>query len=1034
MPTSNIPNPNPKPYPIPPKNLSFSPSFLPLLGVFPKSRQEIYFNNDSINNKINKEYNFSILSVNVCSLNKKLTKLKQITNEIPTDIICCQEVFQPHTGYVSIKNFHPILTKLRDKKRGGGVGIYVDKKHTFTEHEQIKKLELQKIEAIGINILLNRTKYTIISIYRPPNTNQTTTIEDLEKIINACENEKIVIVGDMNIDLSQSNIQTKLYLKTLQELGMHQHVRAYTRLTATTNTIIDHTISNIIKIETMVCHQSLSDHQVVVTCFGSRHNKIKAQRKSKNQKETIETKTETKQIHYKASAENIQNYNWKEWLTKHKDADMNKTYESFDNILQSCIVKVQKGKNKEKIQLPYITKNVANLRIQTEKARKKFLKKNNEANELTYKNLNKNYTYALRKAKNDYYNLQLKNSKNDIRKTWSVINQLLNRKNKTNSITSIIYNDNEITDPIEIANTFNTYYRNAAINKITKPSNNNSFKQYLQKDICFPNSFSLKKIYPEDTWSYIKSIPPKTSSGIDNIPSKLIHMCAKKLLLPLTTIINKCFNEGSFPTLLKTSKITPLLKREPKKPGNFRPLNQLTFCSKLIEKPAAEQLTFHIKTNINDNWQFGFQKKHNTAHAALLTRHNIEKELNKGNFVCLILLDLTLAFDTINTGYILPSKLKHYGADEKTVNFFKTYFTGRSSIVKWNGYESQKITLTDHSCVQGSCLGPPIYNNYTQCIDNAIDTGTMIRFADDTNIIIGSKNLDNLIDIVNGELEKISKYTIANNLIINSEKSQYMIFKPEKRNRVNNITNKQITINGKILQEVSEARYLGVIFDNKLSFKHHTSKVLNKLRVATNALRCTRYSLTYKAKILIYHSLFASHLDYCSIVWQDKLNKTQWNEITKLQKKAIRICFNAKNKSHTGPLLKLAKVIPADKTYERDCIQMVYKSTTELTKPIQPPEINKLFQSDNKIHNTRLGWNTNRIRINSKYKKGQTMYNIINEWNKHDNQKYGNMGNLFVLKQELKEDYLNNIKPCEKTNCKLCELDINRNYKKYMEK
>ena len=133
--------------------------------------------------------------------------------------------------------------------------------------------------------------------------------------------------------------------------------------------------------------------------------------------------------------------------------------------------------------------------------------------------------------------------------------------------------------------------------------------------------------------------------------------------------------------------------------------------------------------------------------------------------------------------------------------------------------------------------------------------------------MIGNKKYNLLIETVNSELEKINQYTKANNLIINSEKSNYMIFKPTKTQNRDQTPSKDILINGKPLRKISEARYLGVILDEKLNFKAHTSKVMKKLREATNALRCTRFSLTYKAKILIYHSLFASHLDYCCLLY-----------------------------------------------------------------------------------------------------------------------------------------------------------------------
>ena len=83
-------------------------------------------------------------------------------------------------------------------------------------------------------------------------------------------------------------------------------------------------------------------------------------------------------------------------------------------------------------------------------------------------------------------------------------------------------------------------------------------------------------------------------------------------------------------------------------------------------------------------------------------------------YVALILLDLTLAFDTIETNEILPAKLKHYGADPLATNLLKEFFTKRSQFVEWNDTKSKTMTLHDHSVVQGSCLGAPIFNIYTQ--------------------------------------------------------------------------------------------------------------------------------------------------------------------------------------------------------------------------------------------------------------------------------------------------------------------------------
>merc|ERR1711899_655306 len=79
----------------------------------------------------------------------------------------------------------------------------------------------------------------------------------------------------------------------------------------------------------------------------------------------------------------------------------------------------------------------------------------------------------------------------------------------------------------------------------------------------------------------------------------------------------------------------------------------------------------------------------------------------------LIMIDLSLAFDCIETSSILPDKLMHYGADPTTTSFFKNFFTNRQHLTEWFGATSEILNLSNYSCVQGSCLGAPIFNVYT---------------------------------------------------------------------------------------------------------------------------------------------------------------------------------------------------------------------------------------------------------------------------------------------------------------------------------
>ena len=198
------------------------------------------------------------------------------------------------------------------------------------------------------------------------------------------------------------------------------------------------------------------------------------------------------------------------------------------------------------------------------------------------------------------------------------------------------------------------------------------------------------------------------------------------------------------------------------------------------------------------------------------------------------------------------------------------------------------------------------------------------------------------------------------------------------------------------------------------------------------ALICTRKILNYKAKFLIYNGLFKSHIDYCSITYMDKLTKTQMTKLEKLQKKAIRLILQAKMNVHTGKLFKLSNIIPIRKLYENEAVKFVYKYVSELYKYDQPLAIRRIILNTSKNERTRIHDDKSKIKMSDNFKAGQCMYNLIDTWNK--TKKHHRMaGNLWILKKTIKEEALNEIKPCTEKKCYMCNLDKNVNYEKYMQ-
>ena len=979
-------------------------------------------NDAEIINKF-RENRFSMISMNIRSLTKHLSELRHIASKLKPDIIALQEIWKPHEPFVSIPDYHNIIMNVRPPgKTGGGTAIYVKKSLKIKKINALNDIKLKKMELTSIIVTSNKYEVLILSLHRPPDCTITDTKDDLDKILSKIGNQSIVITGDLNIDYSKYNTLKEMYDQKLLDNNLIQHVRQYTRITSKSKSSIDHTVSNINSIKSFVCETAVADHQMIATCWGKKSL-------VDNTKNSSNGNYMKRAIHYSKTLEKLNQIDWQNWHESSNDQTVNEMYNSFNSKMQESLVFETKKMRKSKQSQPWFTKEIFDLKKEVEKARKKFLKKSDHFNENEYKNLKRKYNKQLKVAKNDFYANKLKLANNDSKKVWGVINDLLSRKKYKDDFKGVTFDNEEQTDEDIIAKSFSEYYKHAAYNKIKDIKSDKNFTDFLdQKDQKF-NTFKFKQIDIQDTWRYIQSIQPKCSSGFDCFPSKLLKMAAPSLLKPLTTIINKCFEDGEFPDLLKNSKIYPVFKKGLPECCNFRPVALLSCFSKVIEKGIKEQFENYMNEQYDNRFQFAYKKNHGTCHSVILTRHITETELDNKKFVLIIMIDLSQAFDTINTDKILMDKLKFYGANQKARELFKSFFTQRKHYTEWKNSKSESVDLFNYSVVQGSTLGPPMYNFYTSDLKNAVNS-YLVMFADDKNVIVSDKDPNNAIRKANIELNNIDQYMAANKLIINKGKTSYLMLKPKGAKKFT-LTEK-LKIGNEEIKQVSEARYLGVILDEKLNFKKQYESVKNKLESTVRALICTRNLLNYRAKFQLYNALFESHVNYCAISYMDKLSKGQIQNLKRLQKKAIRLIFNASKFSHTDNLFKLANITPIEKLYEHEAIKFVFKNFSELSAMSQPVAIRDILlnNSEKTKYLTRFDDDTTKIRPKN-HKTGQCVFSLITKWN-NANSNLRNAGNLFSLKRMLKNELSLNIKECMQKECFSCKVDGKRDFAKYM--
>ena len=509
------------------------------------------------------------------------------------------------------------------------------------------------------------------------------------------------------------------------------------------------------------------------------------------------------------------------------------------------------------------------------------------------------------KAKSAYYTDMIQNSSTDQRSMWKAFNQILHRR----PLRSLP----ECLSASKLASMFGSFF----IDKVSAirasfPGDQCSEDIPDRPDMAILTDFSPAS---EEEIRKLITASPNKSCELDPFPTPLVKNCLDVLLTPITSLINNSLAEGIVPQSFKNAHVSPILKKPSLSKDdlkNYRPVSNLSFISKVLEKVVAHRIQSHITlTNTSNPFQSAYRKFHSTETALLRIQNDILTAMDKGKVTALTLLDLSAAFDTIDHSILLKRLEKFFGISGSALHWLSSYLVDRSQQIKLDDTLSPKVTLP-FGVPQGSVLGPILFTLYTTPLSTVIQGQSISHhlYADDSQLYISFSSADSVSSLNSLKccLDSVLRWMLSNKLKLNPGKTEFILI-GHKQQREKYSSQFPVSLMGVDTKPSETARNLGVVFDQDFNFRKHINQVFGSCFYHIRDLRRIRRHLTLDNAKSLACALVTSKLDYCNSLYYGVAEK-EFNKLQRVQDTLARVVTRAGFFAHAPPILRSLHWLP----------------------------------------------------------------------------------------------------------------------------
>ena len=734
-------------------------------------------------------HNAMIGHLNINSIRNKLHDLKILSKDLTPTVLAISETKVdasfPNVQFLLDDYFNPGDFRKDRTSHGGGLMIYIRK---GTPCKRLQQYEEKNIESICFEIAINKRKWLIFAIYRPPyNSNLQSFFQYLNRMTDKAfdKYENIIILGDINIDIKRDKGEkSELFSHFCETFSFKNMIKADTCFTKTSSSSVDILLTNQPRyfMHSLSIETGISDvHTLIVTHMRAHIKKLKPI-----------------QIQYRSYKNYDENYFLADLsntaLIESKDNPdkmYNELTTNFTKILDKHAPikhKIVRGNNAD-----FMNRELQKAIMKRSRLKNKFNRHKSNENWEEFRKQRNLCTKIKRKAKISHFENLCKNpSSNEF---WKTVKPFITDKGHCTSEDYMLEENNDlIKDDKKISNLFNDFFVNiierSTGKKPATSSKDKSLEEIIStykdhpsiksiKEQLKGTGFSMPAANEENIHKILASLDPKKAAGNDLIPPKVVVKSAGILSKPLTDVINATITKGIFPSNAKLASVKPIYKKGSRLDvSNYRPISVISAFSKVMEKHFESSMVDYINS-ILSQYLSGFRKGYSCQHLLLRFTEEWRKYLDQNKIVGALLMDLSKAFDCLPHD-LLIAKLEAYGFDTKTLNIFKSYLNQRKQFVNINGTLSDILEILS-GVPQGSILGPILFNIFINDLLIHIKSTNTHNYADDNTLSAYGDTVIEVTKSLEKGAEEALSWFLSNGMSANADKFQAIFCRKDKK-------------------------------------------------------------------------------------------------------------------------------------------------------------------------------------------------------------------------------------------------------------